>query len=118
MNNKIISFRAWNIKEKQFVSSFLSGINMDFQTGQLYSNGLNITDQFILSQYVGVEDCINNSIYEGDLIQEEDFGDIYEVRKVGLSYYRVNKKGQLFCTTEDDLKDSTVIGNIFQVVRE
>lgn len=64
-------------------------------------------DGFIVEQFVGIQDYLDNDIYEGDIIQyghDQSFIDF------------VTFKGSAFCANEsdfavDDLVDVLVIGN-------
>lgn len=66
--NRIIKYKAWERINKVFVGCYMNGLSMNFETGQIYLNGsLNVTDRYILSQFVGTFNGVD--VWEGDVVR-------------------------------------------------
>ena len=149
--NRQIKFRVWDVEQNKFLSSYADkGIEFYHEQGkdwhekqvrdivpvswflQDHNNNL---ENYIVTQYTGLNDKDGKEIYEGDIIKEhcfEDWGNDtvgYEYR--GVVRYKmydtsdVNRKFSGFITFPNELEnknysgnpihsDCEVIGNIFE----
>lgn len=63
-------FRAWDKVEKRFIQNcWEENIRYILDTGELFINGTNFTDTFILCQYTGLKDKKKVEIYEDDIVK-------------------------------------------------
>lgn len=77
-NVREIKFRAWSINNNCYVSIDIHATPLRYNpsTGQMYYDGLNVTSQYIMEQYIGRKDCKRTKefpegqeIYEGDIVK-------------------------------------------------
>lgn len=62
-------FKAWHKDKKCWVSICpQTGYGLDLDNGQIYFNGLNITERIDLFQFTGLRDNKGNKIYEGNIV--------------------------------------------------
>jgi len=65
MKSREIKFRAWHeINKNMHPPSSMFEITTN---GQIYREGFNCTDDYILMQYTGLKDKNGKEIYEGDI---------------------------------------------------
>ena len=127
-----ILFRVWKIDAERmidgndviidFVGNRLSGIkSRPHITSQRIETCGDISDQFVLMQYIGIQDAIGQKIFEGDVV-----GDRYP-KEICFSDYHGGFVGRLLTERDQDLKYAgqpltqewfdtlgiTIIGNIY-----
>ena len=71
IKHRIIKFRTWSPKEKEFCSIF---VNWTSQTGETYGidgcvNEYYTSQGYVFQQFTGLTDSKNKEIYEGDYIK-------------------------------------------------
>lgn len=116
-----IKFRTWNkFNKKMLYEGF--DISPD---GNIWINQFSVREQFILMQYIGLEDKNGIEIYEGDIVvtnnNGKDGNDICEAKDWGNQVVTIDLYGvNLGCFSWDD-KDSvnhiryvSIIGNIHE----
>ena len=66
-------FKAWHKDKKCWVSICpQTGYGLDLDNGQIYYNGLNITERIDLFQFTGLRDNKGKKIYEGNIVRVTD----------------------------------------------
>ena len=66
-------FKAWHKDKKCWISICpQSGYGLNLDNGQIYYNGLNITERIDLFQYTGLRDEKGKKIYEGAIVRVTD----------------------------------------------
>ena len=62
-------FKAWHKNKKCWISICpQTGYGLDLDNGQIYYNGLNITERIDLFQFTGLRDNKGKKIYEGNIV--------------------------------------------------
>lgn len=129
MNNRVIKFRVWNIKYREFYyikfgefSWFGGGYNKEKRTyfwniinANLSENPceikMSLFEDCIIQQFTGLLDKNNKEIYEGDIIEIENKNCEIIWQVDYLSFIAKNKHtfyhGFYF-------KESQIVGNIFE----
>ena len=106
-NNRIIKFRAWDIKWKKFRDG-----NQCFAIGRLGESA--IKADFILMQSTGLKDKFGKEIYEGDLLLDEMN---QEIHKIIFDEYEARFEaifGSGLKRHIPDVKIMKIIGNIYE----
>lgn len=121
---KTNKFRVWDKLEKRFIlpdkgyqGHYVLDLNGRFHNLQNGSGG----DDYVVQQYIGVDDKNKNPIYEGDIVnfQYRDEGLYHGVVDYDDMYagYSVQKSLAFFGNMQITFHNSaelTVIGNIFE----
>ena len=109
MKNRPFKFRVWDTLTKKFTTPWTNI--------ETIANN----DEFVVQQYVGMDDMYGKEIYEGDIIQYY-IGEGFSCQ--GPYYVEIQYDFFHFCMVElgDDhkndlyyIQDSEVIGNIFEL---
>ncbi len=81
MNKRILKFRVWDIKNKNFLSQSSTYYHIGDVTGIPYTLNeiLNKPDRFIVQQFTGFIDSKGNEVWEGDVVRIIYEGKIAEV---------------------------------------
>lgn len=122
--NRIIKFRAWDIKTKTMwhqhptLSCFecLEHVDKDRVS---FSDALNCTN-FKIMQFTGFKDVNGKEIYDGDIFKDTFSGNglfykvFWDESAGGWRYKNGNVSGLFFTFEETTLEDCEVVGNIHQ----
>ncbi|MBY0597714.1 YopX family protein [Bacillus bingmayongensis] len=105
-------FRTWDKTAKvmeQYLHLQLS------PNGQLYHDGMNVTDNYEIMQCTGLKDSDGTEIYEGDIVKFSGYvnaiGIVKFNDKLGI-YQAVNGESSWLCCKESGV-EQRVIGNIY-----
>ena len=105
-----IKFKLWDIDQKRFISSNDERLFFEFEKGQIYQNGSNVTEYYTLLQFTGLQDNNGQDIYEGDVIEDDEhyYGAVYWCND-----------SSMWCVTDvgglcDFSLDKKIIGNIYE----
>ena len=96
-----LKFKCWNKKTKTMFLVF------DLFTEQVLFN----KSEDILMQYTGLKDKNGKEIYEGDILNWIDSGDVMEVKWIDASWQVF---GSFNNFSNHNWKNSEVIGNIYE----
>jgi len=122
MNNRLIKFRFWNKKYKQWVNPYVQYPLFWFNsTGEVTVSSLSCGQHYVMQQFTGLIDKNNKAIYEGDIVKwyhgVEDIGEVkyYINDNIGpaMTYFGLNVERLGACQFQSDDKYE-VIGNIFE----
>jgi hypothetical protein len=115
--NRVIKFRSW-IKAKN---------KMFYDFTNIQNNTLSDSENTVLMQYTGLKERRNlignydrKEIYEGDIIQEDGWDDLYVVKFEDCKFIAESKhepNGNIFKRYDKDLGDMLfpiVVGNIYE----
>jgi len=109
MKNRPFKFRVWDKLTKKFTPPWTNI--------ETIANN----DEFVVQQYIGMDDMYDKEIYEGDIL-EYYIGEGYNSH--GPYYIEIRYERFRFCKVEvgsDDtdnlyyIEDSRVVGNIFEL---
>ena len=114
-----IKFRAWHKEDKQFIGFHTYGFCM-WENGQIYVDGMNVTNRVELDQFTGLKDRNGKDIYEGDGVKVfmVDHGYWLGVVKFIDGCFEIQ-----FDATRDYLKCYTcnhaveIVGNIHEAIK-
>ena len=119
--NKIIKFRIWDKDFKNFYyPSFYFPLQADKNGELYYETGVAKRSNYILQQFIGLKDKKEKEIYEGDILESREYGNIEigDVRFLEGAYYWWNTYGEQLRNYIKNKKSNTIdlkiIGNIFQ----
>ncbi|MBJ9983556.1 hypothetical protein IBT50_25395 [Bacillus sp. S70] len=68
-------FRTWDKKAKVMEQYHYLQLSPN---GQLYHDGMNVTDNYEIMQYTGLNDAYEKKIFEGDIVYQEFYDRISE----------------------------------------
>lgn len=110
-----IKFKAWHKDKKCWISICpQSGYGLNLDNGQIYYNGLNITERIDLLQYTGLKDKNKKEIYEGDILKdEENFLWKAVVIDGGWAIECIDLIG-MQCLTMTETRHFEIVGNIYE----
>ncbi len=128
-----IKFKVWSIKNNEMfedVQDYDMGNNL-FHFGVEHFGKLCSSTDFILLQYIGLEDKIGKEVYEGDVVETRQYieaitGAYYVLRLliefdngafvgkcIECTAMHINAKGDKFHVSEF-VERGTIIGNIYE----
>ena len=107
-----IKFRVWCNHLKKYIYDYLTGTSVSLN--DLFKNGSMVNDKntLVFEQYIGLKDCNGIEVYEGDLIQDIDYG-IMECKYLHGSFVWYSKNG-FNIKLMNYIPNIEVIGNIHE----
>ena len=113
-----IKFKVWDVSNNKFTCCYQSDIRFTLDTVQIYINGTNFTDSFVLCQFTGLKDKNGVGIYENDLVNISGSGLCrVEIQPYcGVVYIEIN---EAMCGTDAhdvamEKEDIFIVGNIYE----
>ena len=117
----MVKFKVWDKFTKEFIIPEDIFLRFMLTTGELFINGINYTNDFILCRQLEVKDSKGNSIYEGDIVNVDlvDVGDglnptIGVVEFQEYEFVVVTKLHDWPVASWSRVSTSEVLGNIYE----
>ena len=107
-----IKFRVWDYHLNKYINDYITGTSLSLN--DLFKNGsrLNGKNSLVFEQYTGLKDYNGKDVYEGDLIQDIDYG-IMECKYLHGSFVWYSKNG-FNIKLMNYIPNIEVIGNIYE----
>jgi len=121
-----IKFRAWNIQKKEFNNSYLhlelNGELLSMNYSQLDGYESNVSDLYILMQFIGLHDSNGVEIWESDIVKYTnpysniEYTHVVKYDDNWAAFGLFEKLEDIWCKENDWVKiiKIEVIGNIYE----